>query len=400
MNHKTRYIFAFLCISSINLHQQLSAILTVSQYKPDSFFQTPYFHNDDFTNISAIFSGGFASQAYNQQSQKVPYLQQFGSENLLQQFIDPTLPDSDTQSFGQGLLDGKLHVREMIISCYKNMNHDFFIESAVVIQDLFINSITINFVPSHIPITDEQIIDLEKLKQKLPISIGQSGMFTAAVYAGYSKSFVDFTHIDFIDLTIKTGFMAPQAMTNNNNSFLQLPFYGNINFGYPLIVTTSLGVLDWITVGCNGSIVPWQAAIKTIPLQTIPSKDNTLLGMQPGLAKIERGPLFVASLYFQADHFHQGASATIGYSYTKNSSYTINPINQTNYNQDIANLSALTDSWSFGSLYFQFDIDFATHCKPNSPLVTLFCNIPIAGTISSKTNIFGSGCNLQINYKF
>ena len=399
MKYITKHLFAFMCIGTITLHQQLSAVLTVSQYKPDSFFQTPYFNENDYTNISAIFSGGFASQAYNQQSQKVPYLQQFGTENLLKKFVDQTLPYNDLTSFGQGLLDGNFHVREMILSCYKNMNQGFFIESAVVIQDLFINSITVQYAPSNLPLTDDQITYLQDLQQKLPISLGQSGMFTATVYAGYSKSFVDFTHIDFIDLTIKTGFMAPQAMTNNNNCFLQMPFYGNMNFGYPVIATASLGVLDWITVGCNGSIVPWQTTTKTIPLHNLTS-NNTLLGMQPGLAKIARRPLFVASLYFQADHFHQGASAIIGYSYTKNFAYKINPLNSINFPDQLVNESPLTDSWSFGSLYLQFDIDFATHCKPNSPVVTIFCNIPIAGRICSKTTIFGSGCNLQISYKF
>ncbi len=56
--------FIFICLTSLN--QNLSAVLTVSQYKPDSFFQKPYFHQDNFANVSAIFSGGFASQAYNQ----------------------------------------------------------------------------------------------------------------------------------------------------------------------------------------------------------------------------------------------------------------------------------------------------------------------------------------------
>lgn len=399
MKYKTKRILAFICIGSFLLQENLTAILTVSQYKPDSFFQTPYFVQDDFTNISTIFSGGFASQAYNQNGQKVPYLQQFGQETFLKQFTDQSLPYTNLENFGQGLLEGKFHVRELILSCYKNMNHGFFIEGAIVLQDLFVNEITAQYVPTATALTTDQIEYLHDLQQKLPTALGLSGMFTAAVYSGYSHTFSDFVNIDFIDVTVKTGFMAPQAMTNNVNSFLQLPFYGNLNFGYPIIATGSIGVLDWVTVGCNASIVPWQTTTKTVPLKILAS-DNVLLGTQPGLTTIKRGPLMIASLYFQADHFHQGASAMIGYSYTKNSAYSIIPLNLTTFNVQNATLSALADSWSFGALYLQFDIDFANHNKPNSPVMSVFCNIPLTGHLCPKTTIFGAGCNLQISYKF
>jgi hypothetical protein len=379
-------------------HNPITAFLTVSQYKPDSFFQTPYFAQDNFTNIAVNISGGFASQAYNQQGQKVPYLQQFGTETFLKQFTDQSLPHDNTEKFGQGFLDGQFHVREMIVSCYKNMNKGYFLESAIVIQDVSINHIDIAYTPDTM-LTESRLEYLEQLQQKLPENINQSGMFTTAVYAGYTKSFVNFTHLDFIDLTIKTGFMSPQAMTKNYDSFLQMPYYGNLNFGYPIIATGSLGLLDWITVGMNGSIVPWQTTTKTIPLKNTIS-ENTLLGMQPGLATIARGPLFVASLYFQADHFHQGTSAMIGYSYTKSYPYTITPFDIMNFPHQTNSSSQLTDDWSFGSLYMQFDVDFATHCKPNSPLLTFYCNIPIAGHFCPKTTIFGSAYNLQISYKF
>lgn len=398
MKFKINFLISLIIIITSLCDNPIMAILTVSQYKPDSFFQTPYFAQDDFTNIAVNISGGFASQAYNQKGHKVPYLQQFGTETFLKQFTDQSLSHDNTENFGQGFLDGQFHVREIIVSCYKNMNKGYFLESAIVIQDLSINHIDIAYTPNII-LTENHLQYLEQLQQKLPESLNQSGMFTTAVYGGYTKSFVHFTHLDFIDLTIKTGFMSPQAMTKNYDSFLQMPYYGNLNFGYPIIATGSMGLLDWITLGMNGSIVPWQTTTKTIPLKNTIS-ENTLLGMQPGLATIARGPLCVASLYFQADHFHQGTSAMIGYSYTKSYPYTITPFDIMNFSDQTSNSSQLTDDWSFGSLYMQFDVDFATHCKPNSPLLTFYCNIPIAGHFCPKTTIFGSAYNLQISYKF
>ena len=241
MKFKINSLISCILIITTLFDNTIMAILTVSQYKPDSFFQTPYFAQDNFTNIAVNISGGFASQGYNQQGQKIPYLQQFGQETLLRQFTDQSLSHDNTESVGQGFLDGQFHVREIILSCYKNMNKGYFVESAVVIQDLLINHIDIAYAP-HTTLTDNRIQYLEQLQQKLPENLNQSGMFTTAVYGGYTKSFVNFTHLDFIDLTIKTGFMSPQAMTKNYDSFLQMPYYGNLNFNF--IFTTCITYSD------------------------------------------------------------------------------------------------------------------------------------------------------------
>jgi hypothetical protein len=371
MKYKKNLIVAFIFACLTILNHNVSAVLTVSQYKPDSFFQKPYFIQDNFTNISVIFSGGFASQAYNNNGEKVPYLQQFGPENLLKKFTDPSLANNDIDSFGQGQLTGEFHVREMILSCYKNIMHGFFIEGATAIQDLFINTISVDFVKTSMPLTEEQINYLQDLQHQLPLSIGRSGMFTTAFYAGFNQTFSDFTHLDFIYLTIKMGFTSPQAMSNNNASILQLPFNGNMNFGYPVIATASIGILDWMTIGCNGSVIPWQSTTKTIAMNNTLSSNNLLLS-QSGVATIQRGPLLTASMY----------------------------LDQTQFPKALVNQSALLDTWSVGSFYMQFDIDFACESAPSAPIFTVFCNIPVAGQLCPKTTIFGSSCSLQLSYIF
>lgn len=399
MKSKKNVISIFIFVCSAAFFHNISAVLTISQYKPDSFFQKPYFLQDEFNSISTIFSGGFAHQAYSHSGQKVPYLQQFGSEDLLARFTDPSLPIHDTQSMGQGLLTANFHIREMILSCYKNIQHGFFIEAATVIQDLCMNSISVTFQPSSPPLTDEQITYLQTLQHQLPSRLGQSGMFTTAFYAGYNKNYCNFKHLDFIDITVKVGFTSPQAMTNNTNNLLQFPFNENLNVGYPLIASASLGVLDWMTIGCNSSIIPWQSTTKTIamnPMQT----NNTILIAQSGVAKIQRGPLITASIYLEADHFHQGLSTVVGYTYNKNYAYTITPINQAQFPQDVVQQSPLFDAWSLGALYLQFDVDFACPSTPSAPVLSMFCSIPVAGQLCPKTNIFGGSCNLQISYIF
>lgn len=399
MKYKKNLAIAFIFLCSAMIHQKLPAVLTVSQYKPDSFLQKPSFSQDYFTNISCIFSGGSATQAYNNNGEKVPCLQQFGTENLLKKFTDSSISTTSVESFGQGELTGEFHVQELIVSCYKNMTHGLFIEGATTVQNLLLNSISIDFISTPIKLTDEQIDYLQSLQGKIPLSMSKSGMFTTACYAGYNKTFSNFTHLDFIDFIIKAGFTSPQVMSNNNTSLLQFPFVGNMNFGYPIVVAASLGVLDWLTIGCNGSITPWQSTTKTISMNNSRSRNNLLIP-QSGIANIQRGPLITTGVYLEADHLYQGLSSTIAYCYTKNYAQKITPIDQLQFPINITNESNLLDTWSLGSFYIQFDVDFACETRASAPILTIFCNIPVAGHLCPKTNIFGGSCSLQLSYIF
>jgi|GEM_PF-1219660 len=399
MKYKKNLALAFIFSCSVMVHQKLPAVLTVSQYKPDSFLQKPSFSQDYFTNISCIFSGGSATQAYNAQNEKVPCLQQFGTEKLLKRFTDSSFAANSIENFGQGKLTGEFHVQELIVSCYKNLTHGLFVEGVTTVQNLLLNSISIDFISTPKKLTEQQQNYLQALQEKIPSSMNKSGMFTTACYAGYNKTFSDFTHLDFIDFMIKAGFTSPQAMSNSNSSILQFPFVGNINFGYPVVAAASLGVLDWITIGCNGSITPWQSTTKNIPMNNS-SSGNNLLMPQSGIANIQRGPLITTAIYFEADHFHQGLSSTFAYCYTKNCAQTITPIDQLEFPIEIVNESNLLDTWSLGSFYIQFDVDFACESRASAPVITVFCNVPIAGQLCPKTNISGGSCSLQLSYMF
>lgn len=399
MKYKKKISILFTILLSLNYYHNLRAVLSMSQYKPDSYFQKPYFAQDNFANFSCIYSGGFANSAYNNKSNKVNYLEQFGSEDLLKNFIDPTLAKNNIENFGTGNLSGNFHIRELILSCYKNMQRGFFIEAATVIQDLSINSIKLNFTQELLPATEDQNKYLEELYKKIPSTINQAGMFTTAFYGGFHTTFYDFKHLDFIDFQIKAGIMSPQAMSKENKSILQFPFINNVNFGYPIILTTSIGILDWMTIGYNGAVIPWQSNMTTIAINNTTSQ-NTLLLSQSNLAIIQRGPLFTTSIYIEADHFHQNLSTLVGYCYTRNSAYQITPIDQINLETNLINQSSLLQPWSLGSFYIEFSIDFACQAKPNAPIVSVFCNIPVSGKLCPETNLFGGTCSLQLSYNF
>ena len=394
---KLNHSLLLLCFFSSTSH--ILGTLTVSQYAPDSYFQKPYYTEKEFQTVLANFTTGYAAHAYNQDSQRVPFLQQFGSEDFLQRFVDPSINSTNTTSLGKGKLSGDFQYRQLILSSYKNIMRNFFIEAATSIQDLTVKNIDAEFVAPQESLTQDQIIYLEQLQKSIPDSINRSGMFSTAFYLGYSASFSNFKHLDFVDILIKGGFASPECMQDNNNSIVEFPFNNNLNFGYPVIGALSMGVLDWLTFGFNGTIEPFQPAMKQIAVNNTNS-DNTLLLPLKTIAIIHRGPLFSTSAYIEIDHIAAGISITGGYTYTKNLAYKIQPLNQTDFSLANANQSSMFNEWSLGSFYFQFDVDFACEAMPSAPVIAIFCVIPYSGELCPETNLFGGSCNFQISYAF
>lgn len=396
MNYKNYLIFFILCTPFY-----LKSYLTVSQYKPESFIQKSNFEQDYFLKFSTISSGGFAHQAYNSNKQKVSFLEQYGQENLLKQFTDQSLPQNNIESMGYGQLQGQLKVRELILNLYKNMHYGFFLEGSSVIQDLMINDIAIDFIPMPTNVTNEQLNYLALLQQKIPKSLNRSGMFCTALYTGWNKTFTHLTHLDFVDLSIKAGIMSPQKMKESNSTLLQFPALGNLNFGYPITITTAVGLLDWMTLGYSGSVTPWQKNTCQIAMNNNLS-GNILLLSSIDQANIQRGPLFNTTLYFEADHVYQGFSGTFAYNYTYSYAYEISPINEQRFQKALINQSPRLQNWSLGSIYLEMNIDLACEAEPNAPSIIMFCNIPIkrASHLSAATNIFGASCSLQMSYAF
>jgi len=390
-------VLLFLCFS--NITQQIFCTLTVSQYASDSFFQKPYYSEKNFENIFTNFTTGYAKNAYNTNGDRVPFLQQFGNEDFLQRFVDPTLNPDNITSLGQGQLTGDFQYRQFILSSYKNIMRHLFIEAATSIQDITVSNITAAFIAPEESLTSDQVTYLNKLNTTIPTSINRSGMFSTAFYVGYDKTLSNFKHLDFLDILIKGGVASPEWMQDNNNSIVEFPFNNNLNFGYPVIGAIAVGVLDWLTIGLNATVEPFQPAMKQIKLNNTNSENNLLLP-EESMAIINRGPLLSSSAYIEIDHIAAGVSITGGYTYTKNLAYNIQPIDQTNFPANYANQTSMFNEWSLGSLYFQFDVDFSTESAPSAPVLAIFCIIPVTGELCPETNLLSGSCNFQISYAF
>lgn len=395
MNKKIVNLLCWLCIFSTQLFQTVFA----SHYAPHVYYAKPSKDEPYLTNVSLNFTAGFANQAFNAQGNSVPFLQQYGPEDFLLRFIDPSLGPDNLASAGQGYISGKYQFKQMIFAIEKNIFHQLLFGMISSFQDLSVNNITPKFIDTDTSSASSQALYLEKLEQVIPTNINASGMNSTVIYLGYNESIRKFKHIDSIDILLFGGVITPQIMKNDNTSILQYSPANNYYFGYPIIGAITIGVRDWFGFGVTGQIIPYQPTQKMIPINRT-SENNFLLFSQETQANIQQSPFISGTIYAEIENPASGMKGAIAYTYSQYLQSVITPIDQIQFPFAHANRSILLDGYTFGSLLFELEIDCAAPHKKLAPIISFFYSMPILGNYYQKIYFFGGECNLQISLNF
>lgn len=393
MNKKIATVICCFFIIMAQLFQTTFA----SHYAPHVYYAKPSKDEPYLANASLNFTAGFANQAYNAQGTAVPFLQQYGPEDFLLRFVDPSLGPDNLASAGQGYISGNYEFKQMIFALEKNIFHQLLFGIISSFQDLSVTNITPKFIDEEISLAQNTY--LEKLERVIPSNINASGMNSTVLYLGYNESITTFNRIDSIDILLLAGIITPQIMKNDNQSILQYSPANNYYFGYPIIAAITIGVRDWFGFGATGQIIPYQPTQKMIPINRT-SENNFLLFSQETQATVQQSPFISGTLYVDIENPASGIKGAVAYTYSKYLQSVITPIDRSQFPFAHANRSILLDGYTFGSLLFELEIDCSGPTKKLAPIISFFYSMPILGNYYQKVYFFGGECNLQINLEF
>lgn len=378
---------------------QLCQTISASHYAPHIYYAKPSKDEPYLTNASLNFTAGFANQAFNANGASVPFLQQYGPEDFLLRFVDPSLGPDNLETAGQGYISGKYQFKQMIFAIEKKIFHQLLFGMISSFQDLCVTNITPKFIDEEISLMPSQTIYLEKLERVIPTNITASGMSSTVIYLGYNESITTFNRIDSVDILLLAGIITPQSMKNDNRSILQYSPADNYYFGYPIIGAVTIGVRDWFGLGATGQIIPYQPTQMMIPINRT-SENNFLLFSQETQATVQQSPFISGTLYVDIQSPSSGIKGAIAYTYSKYLQSVITPIDRFQFPFAHANRSILLDGYTFGSLLFELEIDCSAPTKKLAPIISFFYSMPILGNYYQKVYFFGGECNLQINLDF
>lgn len=369
-----------------------------SHYGPGLIFHKPYSTEPNLGTIYTSYCAGKTSQGYNRNGQTVPFLQEYGSEDLLRRFIDSSVARDDIESLGTIQFSGTLGFERFNLFCCKNIHHHCFISIATIIQNLQVDDITPT-ITLYKPLNPQDQKKLEILESKIPTSMNTSGMLTTAIEFGYNRKFENLESLEFLQFFIKGSIATPQVMHGQNLSILQYPLAGNISFAYPVTTILALGVNQHLNIGVYGTIIPFQPRQVSAPVNTSGTHNDILMDHLAAVTVYPK-PVISSVFYIETHHFITNFMATAGYGASWGIPWKISAFDKEKYPDDLINDNELLNGWNIGSMFLQVDYSFRSEKHPYGPALSLAYVFPLAGRYFPKINIIGGAFNLGIHYDF
>lgn len=376
--------------------------LQASQYGPNMLFQKPYDATDYIGNFTGTFCVGKTSSSYNQAGQVVPFLKNYGKQDILVSFIDHSYNHDIIDKIGTVDFTGQLQFACANLSYYKNIMHHIFLGLGTIIQnlDVTINDFTIELTKN---LTEKEEQLLQVFESKIPKILNTSGILSAYLETGYNRKFTELKSLEFLQLYLKGAIITPQWAQGGDLNLLQYPFTGNISFGYQIMAILTMGISKHMNFGLFGTINSFQSKV-TEAVDNSQIVQNQLLSHKKIVARYTPGTVYNGAVYWEIDNFSHPFTLTTGLSFMHGTGRKIKPLHgQTSFYADGSsgvnfNVNTTLESWNITALFFELDYNFLTKENTQAPCLTLFFNTPLSGYHYPKINAIGGEFGLTFNY--
>jgi hypothetical protein len=378
-----------------------SSFLDASEYGPNTLFEMPYEADEYIGNFTGTLCVGKTDRAYNESGTIVPFLQHYGKEDLLLNFIDPLTYYDSAEKIGTIDFQGQLDFTLLNLSYYKNIMHHMFLGLGAIVQNL-----NVYVVDSHIdlivPLTLEQERLLNLFEDTIPSVLNTSGILSAYLECGYNRKFTDLKSTDALQLFLRGAILTPQWVQGGQLNALQFPFTGNLTFGYQLIATVTMQLTKHMSFGVFGTVNSFQSKVMDTPYNEHIVNNQLLIDKQ-ARSNYTPGSVYNGAVFWKFDNFIHDFTLTTGMSFMYGSGQKSKPVSAGQYqvveNSDVNfRLNSGFQTWAVNALLFEIDYNFLTKENPQGPCVSLFFNLPLSGYNYPKTNAIGGEFGLTFNY--
>lgn len=417
MNHKNCLLII------IMLTHAAYAIDNPHFYRATNMFLEPRLEHDYLSTFQATLAEGTTTKGRSARNSMVPLLDIYGTHNIQELnvntiFIDPNnkydlllnnlknLPSRP--GFATLSLDGTFSIIESNLSFAQNFTKGFFLFFYLPVRRLKIDNVTFTDLSPLDGTTPNQyspewqavIQNFTPLLNNYGISTKgttSTGVGDLTSWLGWTHNYQETTCLDFIDITLMTGFLAPTGKTKNEDQLFSLPTGYNGHWAIPLCGMLSIGYYEWVTFGGYINSLLFFNKDQTMRLKTDPDQSG-MIKLACGNVSVHKGPLINTGVYFKADHFGHGFSFTTAYSFATQQKDHLTPHDPATFNTDIINSDAMLAGWNMHTFNFALEYDFTRHDDKVGNRIGLFYNLEVAGKRTFNTNIFGGMYGLDISF--
>lgn len=204
------------------------------------------------------------------------------------------------------------------------------------------------------------------------------------LHMGYSYSYQNTTHLDFIDGTIRVGLLLPTSpITPISTIFWTIPIGYNGSIGIPLSGDVSCGAYEWLTMAIHIGVMPLIPTSSKVNIQCSPCAIGEPRSFLNAI-------ICYVGMFIKADHIMRGISGTLGYSYTQRTTYSDKNIQSRLISMDFA----------MHTLHVILEYDCLRQEYWFGPRVALLYNHILAGHSIIHTDMIYGQWGFELSWQF
>ncbi len=393
-------------------------------YRATNLFPEPQLEKKLLGSFDISIAAGSTRTGRNNMNQKVNVLDIYGLHNMHQ--LGVNVPGKDLsdprdliltqlslvpaqENFGVFSFNSKFSIFELNASYIQNLSHGFFGLAHIPIRKLEIKPIcfldqtpTTGCPNQNEPIWQAFLTSFDSILEKYNLSkapFDKTGPGDLTILLGWTINYEETEILDYIDATIRAGFLLPTGTTRDEDKIFSIPHGYNGHYGLPFSGELAFGCYEWLTFGLHIETLFFIDKTRNIRMKTAESQSG-LIKLAKGCAQINRGTQWMAGTFLKADHVVRGLSLLVAYSFANKNSDEIEPENPFLFDPCIVNSDEMIQGWKMHTVHFLAEYDFTKEHRTFGPRIGFFYNVQVGGKRVFKTNMGGVNFGLEIAIDF
>lgn len=391
-------------------------------YRATNFLGEPRFERPALSTFDLYVSNGSTTTGFNEQRHKVPLFDIYGLFNMHEVGVGVPnknldyLPDIILEElallppnclFGQLSCSGKFTLTELNAFYIQNLKNGFFLQLHVPVRFMRINNFSFcDLSPENCsqpnrndPIWQAFLMDFNTILAQYCLNTGcidNKGLGDISLQLGWALNYQDTDVLDFLDLTIRSGYLFSSSHKSNPNQVFDISLGYDGHPAIPLSLDFAFGTYDWLTLGAHMGALFFFNNHRFLHMKTDAHQSGWIKLASDHCVEVEKGTIWEAGGYLKADHVVHGLSLTFGYSYVTEQSDHLSAPNCAIFDPCVINSDQMFAHWKMHTLNLRAEYDFTTEESWIGPRITFFYDYPITGERIFRTAMIGGHCGVDI----
>ncbi len=403
--------YTYVLIGLLSLTGTMESFNRSFFYRTSSFWDEPRFVKSWLSTLDIQLLGGSNHRGRNCDGRRCNLTSLYGSENIMalsEASGKPLILPGDPQRIE---FKAVADVFEADFNLYQNFTQGFFghFHFPMVILRVFPSGFVSTNSPNgspckhYTPAWEQPVSLLAPFLHEFDLSLKRTDGAAASdstLFLGWSYSYDDTCYLDFIDTTIKTGVLFPTGKKAKSGELFSIPYGYNGHWAIPLSFDISVGAYDWLTFGYHADALFFIKKMEYLRMRTEKEAATGLIVLGKGMADVRYGTVWRMGTYVKADHFYNGMSLLLGFSYEQKNADCVEPCDSAHFNLEHVNNDQRFQKWARSIVHFLFEYDLTRCNSKTGARIGVFYDVEMTGLRVFNINTGGGYLGLDVNWCF